>query len=153
MNKDHPDLVLKSFPGTCYFPEWQLVTWHPRGVFDDTMADQAVAFIEMEERIQAAPFHRYTNLSGLTHVQLEAGHVFQIAKRRHRAIQHVKSAFFTDKVVTLSVAYLYETLMASATVKVRVFRKRDVAAEWLGVPIEILSPPEGVDRNKKALKK
>jgi hypothetical protein len=111
--------VLKSFPRTWYFPKWNLVTWHPRGVLDDTLADQIIAFIEMEECVQAAPFGRYVDLSGLTHVRLYAGHVFDIAKRRHRAMDQVKSAFWTDKIVTMILANMYETFMASATIKVR----------------------------------
>ena len=137
--KEHPDRVLKSFPRTWYFPKWHLVAWHPRGVLDDTLADQIVAFIEMEERIQAAPFDRYVDLSGLTQVRLEAGHVFAIAKRRHRTMEQVKSAFWTDQVVTMSLAYMFETFMASARIKVRAFRQQKDAAEWLKVPIEILS--------------
>jgi hypothetical protein len=137
--KEHPDRVLKSFPRTWYFSKWHLVTWHPRGVLDDTLADQIVAFIEMEERIQAAPFDRYVDLSGLTDVQLQAGHVFDIAKRRHRAMERVKSAFWTDNIVTMSLAYMFETFMASAPIKVRAFKNQKDAAEWLEVPIEILS--------------
>ena len=137
--KEHPDRVLKSFPRTWYFPKWHLVTWHPRGVLDDTLADQIVAFIEMEERIQAAPFDRYVDLSGLTQVQLAAGHVFDIAKRRHRAMERVKSALWTDKIVTVSLAYMFETFMANAPIKVRVFTKQKDAAEWLEVPRRILS--------------
>src|SRR5262245_1067626 len=134
--KEHPERVLKSFPRTWCFPKWHLVTWHPRGVLDDTLADQIVAFIEMEERIEAAPFDRYVDLSGLTHVQLQAGHVFEIAVRRHRALDRVKSAFWTDNIVTMSVAYMFETFMASAPIKVRAFTKQKDAAEWLEVPIE-----------------
>ena len=137
--KEHPDRVLKSFPRTWYFPKWHLVTWHPRGVFDDTLADQIIAFIEMEECVQAAPFDRYVDLSAVTHVRLYAGHVFDIAKRRHRTMDQVKSAFWTDKIVTTSLAYMFETFMASATIKVRAFKKQKDAAEWLEVPTEILS--------------
>ena len=137
--KEHPERVLKSFPHTWYFPKWHLVTWHPRGVLDDALADQIVAFIELEERIQAAPFDRYVDLSGLTHVQLYAGHVFDIAKRRRRSMDQVKSAFWTDKIVTTSLAYMFETFMARAPIKVRSFRKQEDAAEWLEVPIETLS--------------
>jgi len=137
--KEHPNRVLKSFPRTWYFPKWHLVTWHPLGVLDDTLADQIVAFVEMEERIQATAFDRYVDLSGLTDVRLEAGHVFNIAKRRHRARDKVKSAFWTDKIVTMSLAYMYETFMAGAPINVRAFTKQEDAAEWLQVPIEILS--------------
>jgi hypothetical protein len=141
MVEAHPDFILKSFPHTRYYPKWQLVAWHPRGVFDDILADQIVDFAETEERIQEAPFNRYIDLSEVTHINLTAGHVFQIAKRRHKASEAVKSAIWTDKVLTLSLAYVYETLMARAVIKVRVFDKRDAAAEWLGVPAKILRQP------------
>jgi hypothetical protein len=137
--KEHPNRVLKSFPRTWYFPKWHLVTWHPLGVLDDTLADQIVAFVEMEELIQAAAFDRYVDLSGLTDVRLEAGHVFNIAKRRYRARDKVKSAFWTDKIVTISLTYMFETFMTGARINVRAFTKQEDAAEWLQVPIEILS--------------
>ena len=137
--QEHPEHMVKSFPRTWYFPKWHLVTWHPRGVFDDALADQIVTFTEMEERIQTAPFDRYVDLSGLTHVELRAGHVFEIAIRRHRAKQLVKSALWSDKIVTLSIANMYETFMTNATIKVRAFTQQKYAAKWLEVPIEILS--------------
>jgi hypothetical protein len=142
VNEAHsPDLILKSFPHTRYYPKFRLLTWHPRGVFDDILTDQIVEFIETEELIQQAPFNRYVDLSEVTNIDLAAGHVFHIAKRRHRATQSVKAAFWTDKLVILSVAYVYETLMAAAAIKVRVFDNRDAAAKWLGVPVEILRKP------------
>ena len=137
--KELPDRVLKSFPRTWYFPKWKLVAWHPRGTLDDKLADQIVAFVEMEERIQAAPFDRYVDLSGLTDVRLAAGHVFDIAKRRHRARERVKSAFWTNNMVTMSLAYMFETFMANASIKVRAFTKQEDAAKWLEVPLKILS--------------
>jgi hypothetical protein len=107
-------------------------------VFDDNLAGQIMDFAETEERIQQAPFNRYTDLSQITHIHLSAGHVFHLAKRRHKASELVKSAIWTDKVLTLSLAYIYETLMVPAAINVRVFDKRDAAADWLGVPAEIL---------------
>jgi hypothetical protein len=138
----HPDLILKSFPHTRYYPEWRLITWHPHGVLNDTLADQIVEFTEMEELNQEVPFHRYTDLSQLTHIHLSAGYVFRMAQRRQQACEPVKSAFWADKVVTLSFAHVYEALMVGATIKVRVFGKRENAAEWLGVPAQILYEPE-----------
>jgi hypothetical protein len=138
VSKPYPDFFLKSFPHTRYYPKLRLVTWHPRGVLDDILADQIVEFIEAEERDQEAPFNRYTDLSGITNVNLTAGHVFQIAKRRRRASGPVKSAFWADKVVTYALAFVYETLMAGEAITVRVFMEREAAARWLGVPVKIL---------------
>jgi hypothetical protein len=53
----------------------------------------------------------------------------------------VNSAFFADQPVTLSIAKMYEGLMERAMITVRVFEKREAAAEWLGVPLQILYPP------------
>jgi len=48
---------------------------------------------------------------------------------------------FADQPVTLSIAKMYEGLMERAMITVRVFEKREAAAEWLGVPLQILYPP------------
>jgi len=109
MNEQPLSTLLKTFPHTRYYPEWRLLTWHPRGVFDDALADKIIGMVGSEERVEEVPFHRYTDFSGLTHIRLKVGHVFQIAKHRRGA-------------------------------PVRAFRERSAAAEWLGVPLEILQP-------------
>ena len=40
MNEEPLATLLKTFPHTRYYPEWRLVTWHPRGLFDDALADK-----------------------------------------------------------------------------------------------------------------
>lgn len=52
----------------------------------------------------------------------------------------VKSAFFSDRTVGLGIARMYEALIQEAVIQVRAFRERAAAAEWLGVPLEILQP-------------
>jgi hypothetical protein len=132
--------LLKTFPHTRYYPEWRLLTWHPRGLFDDALADKIVEVIGLEERFVEAPFHRYMDLSGLTHIRLKIGHVFEVAKQRRAVREPVRSAFFSDTIVGLGIARMYEALMEEATIQVRAFRERGAAAEWLGVPLEVLHP-------------
>jgi hypothetical protein len=134
--------ILKALPHTQYHPEARLVTWHPCGVFDDELADRIVEFIESEERIAEAPFHRYTDFNGLTEIRLKFGHAFQIAEHRRAgyASESVKSAFVSDWVIGLGIARMYAALMEGAPIEVRAFRSRDAAAEWLGVPVDILRP-------------
>ncbi len=135
--------ILKNFPHTHYHAEARLVTWHPRGVLDDELADRIVAFIEGEERLAEEPFHRFTDFSGLTAIHLKFGHMFKISEQRRAACpggQPVKSAFFSEWVIGFGFARLYEELMAGGPIEVRAFRTREAAAEWLGVPEEILLP-------------
>jgi hypothetical protein len=141
MSKKPPEFVRMAFPRTLYFPKWKLVTWHPRGVLNDAFADQIVEFVELTERIQDAPFDRYTDFSGLTDIRLKVDHFFDIGRRRRKAREPAKSAFFADKQVSFFIAQMYEMIMEKAMIEVRAFQKRAAAAEWLGVPIKVLEPP------------
>ena len=142
MSEEAPPAILMAFPHTQYHPEARLVTWHPRGVFDDALADRIVEFIDSEEHIADAPFHRSTDFNGLTEIHLKFGHAFQIAEHRHAgyAGEPVKSAFVSDWVIGLGIARMYAALMEGSPIEVRAFRSRDAAAEWLGVREEILHP-------------
>jgi hypothetical protein len=140
MNEEPLATLLKTFPHTRYYPEWRLLTWHPRGLFDDALADKIIGAVGLEEHVEGVPFHRYNDFSGLTHIRLKVGHVFQIAKHRRGAPEPVKSAFFSDTTVGLGIARMYEALMEGGIIQVRAFRERAAAAEWLGVPLEILQP-------------
>jgi hypothetical protein len=131
--------LLRTLPHMRYHPEWRLLTWHPRGLFDDALADKIIGLIGAEERVEQVPFHRYADFSGLTHIRLKIGHVFDVAKQRRAVPEAVKSAFFADTIVGFGMARMYEALMEEATIQVRAFRERTAAAEWLGVPMERLA--------------
>ena len=135
--------LLKTVPHTRYDAKWNLITWHPRGVFDDALADEIVGVIQSEEDHEETPFHRYTDFGGLTEIRLKIGHVFQIAEQRREAAEPVKSAIFAETTVGYGIARMYESLMEGAVIQVRAFRVRAAAAEWLGVPLDVLLPDAG----------
>ena len=141
MIKAPPQLIRKSFPRTWYHPKWKLLTWYPRGVLNEAFADQVIAFIEMEESIQEAPFDRYVDLSGLSQIRLGIDHIIHTARRRRAVRQPVKVALFADNPMNFSVAHSYELLMYDAMIEVRAFKKRASAAEWLEVPLKALDCP------------
>lgn len=124
-----PEFIRKSFQRTWYYPRWRLLTWYPRGVLNDAFADQVIAFIEMEESIQEAPFDRYADLSGLTHIRIGIDHIIHTARRRRKVKQPAKSALFADNPMTFGVAHSYELLMSDAMIEVRAFKERTAAAQ------------------------
>jgi hypothetical protein len=130
--------LVPEFPHTRFYPELSLVTWRPRGVFDSESAEKVLAFVEQAERQAERPFNRYTDLNGITEMRLRARHAFSIAERRAQVRLPVKSAFFSTRLLSFGFAKMIETLMEGATIEVRAFRKREPAAEWLGVPLKIL---------------
>jgi len=134
--------VLKDFPDAVYFPKFRLMSWHPTGIFGGALADSVREFVEREEYIQDAPFNRYMDLSGITDVQVNLERLSELARRRRNVSQPVQSAIFADKRHCLVIAQIYESFMEHAVaITVRVFRERELAAQWLGVPVEILSRP------------
>ena len=110
-------------------------------MLDEAFADQIIEFIEMEERIQEAPFDRYADLSGVSHIRIGIDHLIHTARRRRRVKQPVKSALFADNPDIFSVAHSYELLMYHAMIEVRAFKERAAAAAWLEVSVSTLKYP------------
>ena len=137
--------LLKTLPDARFHRKLQLVTWHPRGLFDDALADDIARLVESAAFLEAKPCYSYTDFSGLTEIRLKLGHLFQFAERRHEANTPAKSAFVAQSVVGFGIARMYEHLMRTARIDVRAFRERSAAAEWLGVPVEVLEPAPGED--------
>ena len=136
-----PEFIRKAFPRTWFHPRWHLLTWYPRGVLNEAFADQVMEFIEMEESIQEAPFDRYADLSGLTHIRIGIDHLIHTARRRRKVKQPAKSALFADNPMIFSVAHSYELLMYHAMIEVRAFNEHTAAAHWLEVPLKTLECP------------
>ena len=142
MSPEIIECLLKDFPRAMYYPKFRLMTWHPIGIFDKALADNIMEFIEWEEYVQDAPFDRYTDLSGVTQVQISLQRLLEVGRQRRRVLQPVNSAIFADKKHSFLIAQIYESLMEEAVmITVRAFRERELAAQWLGVPVAILCPP------------
>ena len=136
-----PEFIRKAFLGTWFYPRWHLLTWYPRGVLNEAFADQVIEFIQMEESIQEAPFDRYADLSGLTHIRIGIDHLIHTARRRRKVKQPAKSALFADNPMTFGVAHSYELLMSDAMIEVGAFKERRAAAQWLEVRLKTLECP------------
>ena len=133
----------EHFPHARFHADWRLVTWFPEGVVDNEQADRVVEFLESQEKIEGHSFHRFTDMTGFTGMQIGLDHVVRIARRRRRyAGPPVKSAFYARRLISLSIARMYEELMEGSQIEVCTFRDRTAAAEWLGVPVKVLEPPK-----------
>jgi hypothetical protein len=136
-----PEFIRKAFPRTWFHPRWHLLTLYPRGVLNEAFADQVIEFTEMEESIQEAPFDRYADLSGLTHIRIGFNHIIHTARRRRKVRQTAKYALFADNPMSFGVAHSYELLMCDAMIEVRAFKERRAVAHWLEVPLKTLECP------------
>ena len=123
-----------------HYPAHTLVAWRPEGVLDDGLMDAIGEWLYATER--AVPsFHRFVDLDRISTVAVRTSHVFDFARKRTEqfgGLRPVKSVVFSEDWVGFGIARMYESLMEGASIEVRAFRDRAKAAEWLGVPAEVL---------------
>jgi hypothetical protein len=138
------DSLPERFPTAHFHARSRLMTWHPTGILTNERADFAVEFLETTEKLEGHPFDRYTDMSGYTQIKIEIDHIVRLARRRQRGYKGapVKSAFFAERIISLSIAQMYAELLMDSPIQVCLFRDRAEAAKWLGVPVSVLKAPK-----------
>ena len=148
--------ISKPLPGPDflrYHPDHRLIAWQPQGTLDDLMLNEIADWLVDIEK-PSLPFKqskRFIDFSRLTAVAVRPGHVFKVARRRAQqftGVEPVRTALFSDDLVTLAIARLYESLMEDTLIEARAFYDLARAAEWLAIPVDVLTlkdwptPPE-----------
>jgi hypothetical protein len=136
--------ISKSLPGpdfSRYYPAHRLMAWQPQGTLDDLMLNQIADWLVDIEKV-FPPFKRFIDFSQLTTVAVRPGHVFKVARRRAQqftGVEPVRTALFSDDLVTLAIARLYESLMEGTLIEARAFSDLARSAEWLAIPVDVLT--------------
>ena len=136
--------ISKSLPGpdfSRYYPAHRLMAWQPQGTLDDLMLNQIADWLVDIEKV-FLPFKRFIDFSQLTTVAVRPGHVFKVARRRAQqftGVEPVRTALFSDDLVTLAIARLYESLMEGTLIEARAFSDLARVAEWLAIPVDVLT--------------
>ena len=132
---------LSGPPFLRHYPAHRLVAWQPHGMMDDAMLDQIAEWILSIEPVSTS-FKRFIDLSRLIAVSVRTRHLFDFARKRAETFaagEPVRSALFSDDWVGFGIARLYESLMDNTPIKVRAFRNLNDAAEWLRIPVDVLT--------------
>jgi hypothetical protein len=102
-----------------------------------------VEFLESAEKLEGKPFDRYTDMTGYNRIEIGLDHIVRLARRRNNYKgPSVRSAFHAVRLLSLTIARMYEELMCGSRIQVCTFRDRSAAADWLGVPVAVLQPPK-----------
>ena len=113
-----------------------LLVARPKGIIDYKAAEDIVEFVEVKEVRWEEGFNRFCDFTRLEGIQLSRADVFLLACRR-RAFNpndfRVKSAFWAVDPLAIGIARMYEQLLDSPRIEVRVWRELEAAADWLGV--------------------
>jgi hypothetical protein len=118
-----------------------LVVARLAGDLDTSLAERVVEFVETKEAVCAMAFNRLCDMTGLEGVDLSTTDVLQLAERRRLFNPndiHVKSAFVATDPLCFGIARMYEQMLNSPRIEVRVWDDLQAAADWLGVDVNNL---------------
>jgi len=113
-----------------------LMVARPKGTLDANEGLRIVEFLEIKELESETGFNRFCDLNRLDSIRLSLADVSELAARRAKFNPnpiHVKSAFLANHPLSFGIACMYEQLLCSERIEVRVFSKLEDAADWLGV--------------------
>jgi len=133
---------MKLAPDVEFHDDIRLLIYRPRGVIDEAAVQKVVDVLEdLEARLQA-PFNRFSDTLAADEVELNFKYVIQVSLCRRLAYAGhppVKSAILARDSTMIHYAKLHALLTQGSPIHVRIFKDRQEAAEWLGVPVERLS--------------
>lgn len=132
---------MKLPPDVEFHDDIRLLIYRPRGVIDEAAVQRVVGVLEeLEEKLQK-PFNRFSDTLEAHDVELNFKYVIQVSLcRRLSYAGHppVKSAILATDATMIHYARLHALLTQGSPINVRVFKDRQGAAHWLGLPIERL---------------
>ena len=133
---------MKLPPDIEFHEDIRLLVYRPKGLINEAEINRVVGVIEGIEAASQHPFNRFSDTSETHEVELNFHYVIQASL--HRRLAHagrvpVKSAILATDSTIVHYARLLILLTQGSSIQVRVFADRKEAAQWLGVPVELLA--------------
>ena len=136
---------MKLPPDIEFHDDIRLLIYRPRGVVDESAVQKVVDVLEDLEAKLQKPFNRFSDTLAADEVELNFKYVIQVSLcRRLSYAGHppVKSAILATDSTMIHYARLHALLTQGSPINVRIFKDRQEAAKWLGVPIKRLAPKD-----------
>ncbi len=137
---------MKLPPEIQFHQDIPLLIYRPRGVIDEAAIKEIVSVVEDLEAKLQEPFNRFSDTLAADEVELNFKYVIQVSLCRRLAYAGhppVKSAILATDSTMIHYGRLHALLTQGSPINVRIFQKREEAAQWLGVPIERLTAEAG----------
>ena len=132
---------MKLSPDVQFYEDIRLLVWKPHGVLNEAALKHIRELIGDLEATSDEPFNRFTDSQALEAIDLNFRYVFNFALFRRLSYAGrppVKSAILVSSLALAHYSKLHEVLTRHSSIKVRIFEQREVAAQWLDVPVELL---------------
>lgn len=133
---------MKLPPDIEFHEDIRLLIYRPKGLINEAEINRVIGVIEGIEAASQQPFNRFSDTSETHEVELNFQYVIQASL--HRRLAHagrvpVKSAILATDSTIVHYARLLILLTQGSSIKVQVFQDCEQAAQWLGVPVELLA--------------
>ena len=133
---------MKLPPEIEFHEDIRLLVYRPRGLIDEAAVNKIVSVIEDIEANVEEPFNRLADTLEADEVELNFKYIIQVSL--HRRLSYagrppVKSAILATDSTLIHYARLHALLTQGSPINVCIFKDRQKAANWLGVPIERLA--------------
>ena len=132
---------MKLPPELEFHEDIRLLIYRPRGLVNEAALNKTLSALEDLEAKLEKPFDRFSDTLAADEVELNFKYVIQFSLHRRLAYAGhppVKSAILATDSTMIHYGKMHAILTQGSPIKVRVFQDRKEAADWLGVPLELL---------------
>jgi hypothetical protein len=133
---------MKLPPDIQFHEDIRLLVYRPRGLLNEAAVDKIIKVIGELEAKSKEPFNRFSDTLGHDEVELNFKFVIHVSLYRRLTYADrppIKSAILATDSTIIHYARLHALLTQGSSIKVRIFQDRQEAAQWLGVPVELLT--------------
>lgn len=119
-----------------------LLIHRPRGLVNRAALNKIISVIGELEFTLKKPFNRFLDTVAADAVDLNLEYIRRVSLYRRRFYGNrpaIKTAILTTDSTVADYGRLHASLTDGSPINVRVFQDRELAAQWLGVPVELLA--------------
>jgi len=130
-------------PDVEFHEAFRLLVYKPRGLVDKAAVNKIVAIVGELETTLKEPFNRFSDTVAADAVDLNFEHIIHVSLYRRHFYGNrppIKSAILATDTTLIHYGKVHALLTQGSPINVRVFQDRKEAAQWLGVPIDLLAP-------------
>ena len=125
-----------------FYEDIRLIVWRPRGLVNREAVNKIITVLGELETTLKKPFNRFLDTVAADAVDLNLEFIRSISLYRRRFYGNrpaIKTAILATDSTLADYGRLHASLTQSSPINVRVFQDRKEAAQWLGVPLELLT--------------
>jgi len=133
-------------PDVEFYEDIHLIVWRPRGLVNKAAVNKIITVLGELETALKEPFNRFSDTLRADAVDLNFEYIIHVSLYRRSFYGKrpaIKSAILATDATLVHYGKVHALLTQGSPINVRVFQKREEAAQWLGVPIERLTAEAG----------